>query len=176
MTAIRKRTVIIGIGNPDRGDDGAGRAVARRLRGTLPPGIEILEHNGEAASLLACIEGAPAAYLIDACASGAPPGTVRRFDVGGAPLQRGIFGVSTHDLGVAEAVEIARILGRLPAHCIVYAIEGGSFMPGALPSPPVAVAVEQAARQIRGEFCGAGPPVTRGVAPDALPIRPAQRQ
>jgi hydrogenase maturation protease len=30
---------VIGVGNPERGDDGAGREVARRLRGRLPAGL-----------------------------------------------------------------------------------------------------------------------------------------
>jgi len=34
------RRVVVGVGNPYRGDDGAGLAVAERLRGRLPDGVD----------------------------------------------------------------------------------------------------------------------------------------
>ena len=36
------RTVVIGIGNPLRGDDAAGVAVAERLRPRVPEGVEVV--------------------------------------------------------------------------------------------------------------------------------------
>lgn len=155
MSDTGHRSVVIGIGNPDRGDDAAGRAVVQWLRGKLPPDVEILEHDGEPASLLGCLEAAAAAYLVDACTSGAPVGAVRRFDVSAAQLPDQAFSVSTHGLGLAEAVELARALGQLPDRCIVYAIEGRSFEPGAPLSPPVAAAVTDAGRRLRREICAA---------------------
>jgi hydrogenase maturation protease len=35
--------VVIGVGNPDRGDDGVGRAVVRRLRERVPDDVTLLE-------------------------------------------------------------------------------------------------------------------------------------
>lgn len=150
--------LVVGIGNPDRGDDGAGRAVARALRGVLPAGAKVTEHDGEATSLLALIEGADAAILIDACVSGAAPGTVRRFDAAAGPLPEADFAVaSTHGFGLAAAIELGRALGQLPARCIVYAIEGESFGTGAPLSPPVAAAVTEVVGRV-GKEMGAGSP------------------
>ena len=81
--------VVIGIGNPDCGDDAAGRLVGRLLRGRLPHSIRIEETDGEATSLLARLEGKDWAYLIDACASGAAPGTLHRFDASSRAATRG---------------------------------------------------------------------------------------
>ena len=180
MPDTGRRIIVIGIGNPDRGDDAAGRAVARWLHGKLPPAVEIVEHNGEASTLLARLEGAATAYLIDAClidacASGASTGTIRRFDAGSAPLPRGGFNggfnVSTHGLGLAEAVELARALGQLPDQCIVYAIEAASFEPGAPLSPPVAAAVAQVGNRLRDEICGASGPEGRTDPVHHMPVR-----
>jgi hydrogenase maturation protease len=151
MTATPRR-IVIGIGNPDRGDDGAGRAVARRLRDLLPPSIEVCEEGGEAAALLAMLDGAAAAFLIDACASGAPAGTVHRFDTSVTTLPRAVFALSSHGIGVAEAIELARALGQLPPHCVVYAIEGASFKHGAALSTPVSQAVAGVVRRLYGEL------------------------
>jgi len=150
---IGRRSVVIGIGNPDRGDDAVGRTVARWLHGKLPPEVDVFEHDGEPASLLARLETAAAAYLIDACTSGAEIGTVRRFDASAAPLPHEAFSVSTHGLGLVEAIELARALGLLPDRCVVYAIEGGSFAPGAPLSPPVAAAIADIGDRVRREVC-----------------------
>jgi len=152
MTQGNGRCIVLGIGNPDRGDDGAGRAVAGRLRGTLPEGVFLAEVDGEATDLVALLESADTAYLVDACVSGAPAGTVHRIDLGSAPLPPGTFGLSTHGLGIAEAVELARALGPLPARCVVYAIEGALFETGAPLSPAVEKAVEEVAGRLRAEL------------------------
>ena len=149
------RLIVIGLGNPDRGDDGAGRAVAKRLRGELSPAVEVAEHDGEATGLLALFDRADGAVLVDACVSDAPPGTVRRFDVGSEPLPQAGFSLSTHGLGLVEAVELARALGQLPSPCIVYAIEAQSAGAGEALSPPVAAAVGVVSERVRGEIAAA---------------------
>lgn len=151
--AVRCR--VIGIGSPDRGDDAVGRVVAQRLRGMLPPSVDIVELDGEAATLLACLENTETACLIDACTSGAPAGTVRRFDAGGAPLPPDDFRLSTHDLGLAAAIELARALGQLPPRCVVFAIEATAFASGDPLSPPVAAAIGKVGDLVRAEIANA---------------------
>ena len=124
-----RRAVIVGVGNPMRGDDGAGPAVARRVRAAAPPGVAVLEHDGEPGALLEVLEGVAAAILVDAVVTGAAPGTVHRFDVGARALPAPLGGVSTHGLGVADAIELARALGRLPERVVVFGIEGSEFGP-----------------------------------------------
>ena len=148
----RSGTVVIGIGNPDRGDDAAGRIVAHWLRCRVPRYVEIREEAGEVTSLLACLEGAEMGCLVDACASGAPAGTVRRFDAAAAPLPAEAFRWSSHGLGLAEAVELARALGQLPPRCIIYAIEAASFEAGAPVSPAVAAAIAEVGSRVREEL------------------------
>lgn len=154
MAAHNAKTVVIGIGNPDRGDDAAGRLAARRLAGVLSSGIEVRELDGEVTSLLAAIEKAAVAYVIDACASGAKAGTVRRFDVAAGPLPHETFSLSSHGLGLAEAIELARALGQLPPRCIVYAIEAGSVELGGAASSAVSAAVEETGERILLELFG----------------------
>jgi hydrogenase maturation protease len=145
--------VVIGIGNPDRGDDAAGRLVAQLLSQKLPPAVTVVELDGEVTSLLSHLETASAAWLIDACQSGAPAGTVRRFDAGVATLPQNLGDLSSHALGLSEAIELARTLGRLPPRCIIYAMEGASFEHGAPVSPAVAEAIEKVAEQVTYDVC-----------------------
>jgi hydrogenase maturation protease len=132
--------VVIGVGNAARGDDAAGLIAARRLGG--------LEHEGDPVALLDVWRGAELAVVIDAVSSGAEPGTVHRFDATAEPLPAHLRGSSsTHALGLAEAIELGRALGRLPARLIVYGIEGERFEAGTELTPAVAAAVEAVARE-----------------------------
>jgi hydrogenase maturation protease len=153
--STKGRRIVVGVGNPHRGDDAAGRAVARALRDTLPADVEIVEHDGEAAALIDCLERVDEAYLIDACSSGAPAGTRRRLDVAHARLPPERF-ASTHGVGLAQAIELARALDVLPRRCIVYAIEGATFDVGAPLSAAVAAAVAATANDLRTDLVGAG--------------------
>nr|WP_294525118.1 hydrogenase maturation protease [uncultured Rhodopila sp.] len=148
------RRLVVGIGNPDRGDDGAGRLVARLLRGRLAADVRIEACLGGAAELIELLREADVAVLADAMVSGAEPGTIRRFDCAAGGVVPGPGGASSHGLGVAQAVGLARALGCLPAVCVVFAVEGADFAPGAPVSPPVAAAAEEAARRIAAELAG----------------------
>src|SRR5271167_935984 len=112
--------LIIGCGNRQRSDDGAGILVAERLRKV---GIEADARLGEAADLIEAWEGADDVIVIDAVVTGAPVGTVQAWD-GWQPLAAVRTTASTHCLGVAEAIELAHVLNRLPARLRVYGIEG----------------------------------------------------
>jgi hypothetical protein len=57
---------------------------------------------------------------------------------------------STHAFSVAEAVELAGALGRLPARVDVYAVEGKDFRAGAARSGAGAQAVAGLIRELRG--------------------------
>jgi hydrogenase maturation protease len=150
------RTLVIGIGNPDRGDDGAGIAVLRRLRSRRAAGARLRECRGDVDELVSAWSGASRVILVDAALSGAHPGTVHRIEAHREPLVEGLRSASSHDWGVAEAVERARTTGRLPKSLVVYAIEGRAFLPGHDLSPSVRLAVERVERRVREEVRSSG--------------------
>jgi hydrogenase maturation protease len=121
---------VIGIGNPFRSDDGAGIVVARALREGIPDGVSVIEQRGEGAALLEAWNGAGAVVLVDAVQSGAAPGTIHRLDACAQQIPTRFFHYSSHAFSVAEAVELARALNRLPPRLIVYGIEGRNFGAG----------------------------------------------
>jgi hydrogenase maturation protease len=125
--------------------------VAKLLQGTLPEGAVMLEREGEPTALMDAWEGAEAVWLVDAVRSGAPGGTVHRLDAGEQELPAGLFRASTHAFGLAEAVELARALGRLPARTVVFGIEGARFEAGDELSPAAAAAVPKVAEAVREE-------------------------
>jgi hydrogenase maturation protease len=76
---------------------------------------------------------------------------VHRLEAGERELPAPPFGVSSHHLGLAEALELARAVGRLPRRVVVYGIEGARFEAGDELSPSVAAAAEEVAAAIRDE-------------------------
>src|SRR5271169_1995314 len=148
----RLRVLVVGIGNPDRGDDGFGPAVARRLRGRMPSTVRVLARNGDAVALIEDWNGIPCVILIDAVAPISEPGRVHRLDLTDSPLPIGLAPRSSHAFGVAETVELARNLGRLPPHIVAYLVEGEQFATGAPLSPAVAEAIEAVAERIVAEL------------------------
>jgi hydrogenase maturation protease len=134
--------IVIGIGNRDRGDDGAGIAVAEEL-------TELTTHAVASGSLdlYELWTADDDVVVVDAMRSGATPGTVRSFDVTDEPLPDETF-ASTHSFGPAASIEIARALGRMPASIEVIGIEAGDFTAGAAMSPAVARAVRDVTRGI----------------------------
>jgi hydrogenase maturation protease len=139
---------VIGVGNAWRGDDGAGLAVARRLRELAPQGVEVREVEGDASALVDAWAGGAHVVVVDAAASGAPPGTISHFDAVAGPLPARSVRSSTHAFGVSDAIELSRALGRLPARLDVYAIEGVSFTAGDRLSPPVERAVARLVEEL----------------------------
>jgi hydrogenase maturation protease len=142
MTHVR-HVVVIGIGNPYRGDDGAALAVVEQLRALLPGDVEVVACEQEPTRLLEAWADAEAAVVVDAVASGGEPGALHRYDTTEEAVPARVFRSSTHAFGVGETIELGRALGRLPARVIVYGIEGQTFETGDELSVPVAAAVDR---------------------------------
>jgi hydrogenase maturation protease len=145
------RAVVAGLGNPWRGDDGVGLVVVERLRGRLPDTVEVVTIVDEPTRLLDAFD-ADAVVIADAVAVDEPrPGTVHRIDAVHEALPER-FGSSTHHFGLADTVELARSLGRLPASLVVYGIEGARFDAGEGLDPRVEAAAEEVATRISAEL------------------------
>lgn len=142
------RLRIIGWGNVDREDDGAGIVVARRL---LELGIPALCCSGDAISLIDAWKGAASVVIVDAIVTGAPAGSLQVWDVSEAQLPR-TPAATTHGLGLGETIALARSLGQLPPTLRVYGIEAAKFGFGSDLSPAVANTVDKLVSQIAAEF------------------------
>ena len=139
---------VIGLGNLSRGDDAAGLLSARLVRDLSGDTLDVRESAAGGAALPELMDGAERVVLIDAARGGQPPGTVHRLDASSNRIAREYFPCSSHDMGLADAIELARALGTLPKQVIVYGIEADSLEAGAELTEAVRLAVTAVARRI----------------------------
>jgi hydrogenase maturation protease len=146
----REPLLVLGIGNETRSDDGAGAEVVRILaRRARPDAVRALLVDGDPIRLIAEWSGHDRVVVVDAARSGAPPGTVHRID-GAGPLPAWLGNAtSSHAVGLAETLALARAIGRMPGELLVVAIEGRTFEPGTGLTPAVRRACESVADQLR---------------------------
>ncbi len=115
-----KRTLVIGVGNLLRGDDGVGVRVAQALaRMPLPEGVEVIDGGTQGLDLLFELEQADEVVLIDAAEMGRAPGEARVFDAALLDGEAGVRFSCLHGIGIAEVVAIGRAVGVEPKLTIV---------------------------------------------------------
>ena len=142
------RVVVVGVGNAFRGDDAVGLEVAESVRSQAPDRVEVVTSQLEPTRLLDAWNGAEAVIIVDAVSSGAEPGALHRFDATEKPVPSAVFRSSTHAFSIADTVELARAVGRLPQRVVVYGVEAAGFVAGQEVSSAVRAAVEPAAAAI----------------------------
>lgn len=140
--------LVLGLGNPLMGDDGAGLLLLENLRQSEAwPACVLFEDGGTLGmTLLPLIEDAAAVLLLDAVHTGAAPGSVvvRR-----ANQLPGFFKniLSPHQIGLSEILGAAQLCGTLPAHIALVGIEAENVAFTASVSSTVRNAIPAAVRQ-----------------------------
>ena len=156
---VAPRVIVVGIGSTYRRDDGAGAAVAEEVARACP-GVTRLGPVAEPLDLLGLWDGADLVVVTDAVRSGAEPGTVQIVELwdgdgagAGAGAGAGSGGpsgtTSTHGIGLAGVLRLARAVGSAPRRVVVVGIEGEDFGNGTGLSATVERAVGHAADHVR---------------------------
>lgn len=135
--------LIIGVGNEFRGDDAVGLAVLRLLKAKNIAHVTFMEADSGCEMLLESWATAEKVIIIDAVSSRAKPGTIYCLDALAQPIPENCAFYSTHAFGIAQNVELARVLGLLPPSMTIYGIAGENFTTGAALSPSVIHAVDE---------------------------------
>ena len=140
--------VVIGVGNATGVDDGVGLAVAARLRGRAPAGVEIVECEQEPSRLIDAWDGADSALVVDAVESVRTPGRCTastpaqaRFPKESSARRHTLSAWATRSSWRASSAS-------LPGQVVVYGVEGDEFAAGEGLTARVEAAIEPAARAI----------------------------
>jgi len=105
--------------------------------------VTILDCADEPTRLIDGWAGFDTVVVVDAVVTGAPAGTLHRVDAGGGSFPRDLGLASTHAVGVADALELGRTLGRAPRRVVVLGVEGAAFGMGDEMTPAVAEALDE---------------------------------
>jgi hydrogenase maturation protease len=145
------KTIVIGLGNPILGDDGAGWKVAEFLRDRLPPGIEVDFLAGGGLSVMERLVGFDRAVIVDALNTATvAKGQVQVFAL--ESLSNPFLGHlgSAHETNLQTALNLGRSLGaHLPTCVMVVGVESPDVydFDDAL-SPEIEAAVPPAAQAV----------------------------
>ncbi|WP_448545900.1 hydrogenase maturation protease [Roseiflexus sp.] len=142
-------TLIIGCGNLLRGDDGVGPILIRRLWEIgLPEGVRVADGGTAGMDVAFQMRGAGRVIIVDACRTGAAPGTLYR--VPGEQIEHlpPPEGINLHAFRWDHALAFGRWLLKeaYPRDITVFLIEGASFDYGAPLSPAVQTQMEALAQ------------------------------
>lgn len=138
---------VIGCGTPDAGDDAAGLLAVRAARDELDPlpGVEVVE-SASPLDVVHLLEGADAAVVVDAVRAplgGREPGELVRAEAGRDGLPAEVrSSLSSHGLGLAEAVGLAAVVGSSP-RVVFLGVEVAEVAAGGGLSPAVARALPE---------------------------------
>ena len=148
MTSVH----IFGIGSPS-GDDQAGWLVVDALANRLPPGVEAFRLDRPGSALIGLLEkAAGGVILIDAMQGNGNPGDIHHFANDEWADYR--TGLSSHGLGVFEALMLARELSCLPEKIDLYGMEIASALPGDQPCEAVITAAGRLANRFANNWHG----------------------
>ncbi len=138
--------LVLGVGNVLLGDDGVGVHVVRSLRELadsgvleLPPDTSVVDGGTLGRDLLPWLADARAVVIVDAMDADLPPGSVELLC---DPVDRPRDGhVATHESGVADLLDSARVAGVLPRAVSLIGVQPDAISVGLQLSEPVRSAV-----------------------------------
>ncbi len=141
--------LVIGVGNRDRGDDAIGPLVVDAVRHRWGDDVDTLVAEGDLADLATRWHRNQDVLIVDAAKGGRAPGETVEIDalVEHLPVDSTLF--SSHGAGVGEAIELGRLLGRLPRRLTVIAVEIERTGPFEDLSPAVAAALPVIVERVR---------------------------
>ncbi len=138
-----EKTLLIGLGHPYRSDDAFGPRAIEALREKFGDRFEYQKHSGDPADLLDSWDRRTIVILDVLRTPDPKPGTIHCLKVEEGLVLPGAPSVSSHALSLGEALEMGRILHKMPKRGLILGVEGENFNPGDQLSPAVASALEE---------------------------------
>ena len=118
------RTLVLGLGNVLRADDGLGSAVIGWLsRRPLPPEVDLQDGGTPGLELVLTLADYPRVLIVDAAELQRAPGQWARLTRQQVAPADAAVGLSLHHAGLAEALALGEELGTLPAELMIYGVQ-----------------------------------------------------
>lgn len=138
--------LLIGLGQALRGDDGVGPLVTRLVRDKA--GIDVVDYESTSSLLTAAWSQDDHVIIVDAAYQPElVTGSLLQFFADANLRLPSSPYTSSHGLNLAAALELVRILGRMPRELAILVIVGENFAPLAPMTPVVRAAAEGLAQR-----------------------------
>jgi len=126
------KVALIGLGNILLGDEGFGVHFIRHLESSFlfPEEIALIDGGCAGFKLLNLMRGQDVVFLFDIYRSDEPPGTIKIFDWEDIELLEDSQFATVHQLGVKDALRMARFHGEVPAYFKAFAVVPERIAPG----------------------------------------------
>jgi hydrogenase maturation protease len=123
--------LVLGLGNPLLGDDGAGLVALEQLEQAMGPqgGLEFVDGGTQGVYLLPYLENREKLLILDAVDFGERPGQVGTFDPMCIPLGVGPK-LSPHQAGFEEVLGLLELLGHVPKESVLLGVQPKSLRLG----------------------------------------------
>lgn len=144
-----RKTLVLALGNPLRGDDGVGAAVLQQLdQMDLPPHVTMIDGGTPGLESVLLLQGYQRAIIIDAADMGREAGEWECFSPQNVDFSRGDIRGTLHYAGLAEALTLGGVLNILPDEIMIYGVQPEiiGWSPGL--SEPVQTAIPQVSTSI----------------------------
>lgn len=142
--SVLPATLVIGLGNLLRGDDGVGVRLAQMLaKESWPDEVEVIDGGTPGLGLVPLLEGRQRVILVDAADIGQPPGTFRRFTLEEVLLPGDELHLAIHAAGLREALLLATALKIVPDQLVIFGVQPASIDWHNGLSPPVEAALPE---------------------------------
>lgn len=149
------KRLYLGIGNDWRGDDRLAWVIIDTLKKDFSERADFEKSRADAMQLLELWKGYEDVILIDAVHSGQKAGTLLELNLLTDTVPSFLNPSSSHELGIAEAIELGRSLKRLPSQLRFYGIEIGQVTHG----QELSQEVERSCQQLIEKFSQSFTPV-----------------
>mgnify|MGYP000264634090 CR=1 FL=1 len=149
-------SLVLGLGNLIREDEGTGPHVIRHLdrKGNWGPDVRLMDGGTGGLHLVGEIADCSRLIVVDAAELGADPGAVRLLADG--DMDRFVnrpSGWNVHDVGLPDLFAAAALLPEgLPRRRAVVAVQPASFTWSEHPSAAVSAAIPEAAEVVEGQL------------------------
>lgn len=108
---MKKKVLVLGVGNTLRRDDGVGPSVIQILKQEKDLLVDLKDGGTDGLSVIEYLKPYQKAIVIDAVEMGAEPGAVKLFTPEEAIINIKSESLSTHGFGLGEAIKLMQGLG-----------------------------------------------------------------
>ncbi len=119
-------TIVVGLGNPLRQDEGIGVRILQELEhrfGDWRPDVRLLDIGTAGMRLLDALAGADRALIVDCARMGEEPGTMLRFMPQEVASRRDGGSITPHAGDLLQLIDLARRLGQCSDKIVLFGIE-----------------------------------------------------